>query len=177
MQAEGLVVLGHIQWQLLPHPHQASMSQVLNLAAESSHNLNHFWPCRIHDRMLAFNATGNALTTVLAGFARMIVSLPNMILLVALVAVFLRVLILARPGIVNTPVFFTSAAPISPNEPKSLVTTLFFSSALVSPFTFHQECQMYWQAAFTAWHVAAKDGVAWLFLRRLNSSLLRAIQL
>jgi len=130
MQAEGLVVLGHIQWQLSPHPHQASMSQVLNLAAESSHNLNHFWPCRIHDRMLAFNATGNALTTVLAGFARTIVSLPTMILSVALVAGFLRVLILARPGMVNTPVFFTSAAPISPNEPKSLVTTLFFSSTL-----------------------------------------------
>ena len=158
--------------------HQASMSQMLNLAVESSHSVTHFWPCRIQDQMLAFNAaTGNALTTVLAGFALMIFSSPNMILLVALVAGFLRVLILARPGIVNTPVFFTSAAPISPNEPKSLVTTLFFSSALVSPFTFHQECQMYWQAAFTAWHVAAKDGVAWLFVRCLNSSLLRAIQL
>merc|ERR1712129_691539 len=64
--------------------------------------------------MLAFNAaTGNALTTVLAGFAFTSVSLPKMILLVALVAGFLRVLILARPGMVNTPVFFASAAPIS----------------------------------------------------------------
>merc|ERR1719192_2262493 len=33
---------------------------------------------------------------------------------------------------VNTPDFFTSAAPTSANEPKSFVTTLFFSSALVA---------------------------------------------
>merc|ERR1719343_844299 len=125
--------MGYIQWRLPPNPHQASMSQMLNLAVESSHSVTHVWPCRIQDQMLAFNAAaGNALTTVLAGFALTIVSLPNMILLVALVAGFLRVLILARPGIVNTPFFFTSAAPISPNAPKSLVTTLFFSSALVA---------------------------------------------
>ena len=56
----------------------------------------------------------------------------------------------------------SSAATISANEPKSFVTAIFFSSALVSPFTFHQKCQMYWQDAFTAWNVAAKDGAAWL---------------
>ena len=33
MQAKGLV-RGHIQWQLLPHPRQASMSQIMNLAVE-----------------------------------------------------------------------------------------------------------------------------------------------
>merc|ERR1740129_826497 len=94
--------MGYIHWRLPPNPHQASMSQMLNLAAESSHSVTHFWSCRIQDQMLAFNAaTGNALTTVLADFALMIFSSPNMILLVALVAGFLRVLILARPGIVS----------------------------------------------------------------------------
>merc|ERR1719510_61537 len=45
------------------------------------------WPCGIQDQIWAFNAaTGNALTTVLAGFAFTTVSLPNIILLVALVA-------------------------------------------------------------------------------------------
>merc|ERR1719411_2300396 len=77
-------------------------------------------------------ATGNALTTVLAGFALTTTSWPNIILLAAFVAGFLLVLILARPGMVNTPDFFTSAVPISANEPKSFVTTLFFSSALVA---------------------------------------------
>merc|ERR1719346_866312 len=41
------------------------------------------WPCGIQDQIWAFNAaTGNALTTVLAGFAFTTVSLPNIILLV-----------------------------------------------------------------------------------------------
>ena len=104
-----------IYMAVVAHPHQASMSQMLNLAADLSTVDSNKWPCAIEDQMLAFNAaTGNALTTVLAGFAFTSVSLPNMILLVALVAGFLRVLILARPGMVNTPVFFASAAPISP---------------------------------------------------------------
>merc|ERR1719468_478661 len=54
-------------------------------------------------------ATANALTTVLAGLAFTTTSLPNIIFLDAFVAGFLRVLILASPGIVKMPVFFTSA--------------------------------------------------------------------
>merc|ERR1719410_1132226 len=75
-------------------------------------------------------ATANALTTVLAGLAFTTTSLPNIIFLVAFVAGFLRVLILASPGIVKMPVFFTSAWPSSANEFKTLVVTLFFSSTL-----------------------------------------------
>merc|ERR1719225_173779 len=73
-----------------------------------------------------------AKTVVKAGFALTSVSLPNIILLVAFVAGFLLVLILARPGMVNTPDFLTSAAPTSANEPRSFVTTLLFSSQLVA---------------------------------------------
>merc|ERR1719242_1157209 len=36
----------------------------------------------------------------------------------------------------------------------------------------YQECQMHQQAAFTARHVAANDGAAWHFDRRLNTRLL-----
>merc|ERR550519_514129 len=87
----------------------------------------------IHDQIVFLRAaTANALMTVLAGFAFTTVSLPNIILLVAFVAGFLLVLILARPGMVNTPAFFTSAAPTSAKLPKSLVTTLLFNSALVA---------------------------------------------
>merc|ERR550519_807688 len=87
----------------------------------------------IHDQIVFLRAaTANALMTVLAGFAFTTVSLPNIILLVAFVAGFLLVLILARPGMVNTPAFFTSAAPTSAKVPNSFVTTLLFSSALVA---------------------------------------------
>merc|ERR1719199_1709631 len=54
-------------------------------------------------------ATAKAFTTVLAGFAFTFTSLPKMFLTPALVAGFTRVLILAMPGIVKMPVFFTSA--------------------------------------------------------------------
>merc|ERR1719337_351650 len=53
-------------------------------------------------------ATGKAFTTVLAGFAFTLISWPKAILNPALVAGFMRVLILQRPGIVKMPVFFTS---------------------------------------------------------------------
>merc|ERR1719213_463729 len=53
-------------------------------------------------------ATGKAFTTVLAGFAFTLISWPKAILTPALVAGFTRVLILARPGIVKIPFFFTS---------------------------------------------------------------------
>merc|ERR550519_2837412 len=87
----------------------------------------------IHDQIVFLRAaTANALMTVLAGFAFTTVSLPNIILLVAFVAGFLLVLILVRPGMVNTPAFFTSAVPTSANLSKSFETTPFFSSKLVA---------------------------------------------
>merc|ERR1719346_268543 len=90
------------------------------------------WPCGIQDQIWAFNAaTGNALTTVLAGFAFTTVSLPNIILLVALVAGFLRVLILARPGMVKTPDFFTSALVASESARAPLVMA--FAAAAFIP--------------------------------------------
>merc|ERR1712050_600104 len=56
-----------------------------------------------------FNAAAaKTFTTVLAGLALTFISLPNMTLVPALVAGFVRVLIRHKPGMANTPVFFTS---------------------------------------------------------------------
>merc|ERR1719454_1413962 len=55
-------------------------------------------------------------------------TLPKTSLLPAFVAGFTRVLILQRPGRVNTPVPFTSAVPTSAIVARTLVTTLFFNS-------------------------------------------------
>merc|ERR1719230_325133 len=55
-------------------------------------------------------ATGKAFTTVFAGLAFTTTILPKISLLPALVAGFLRVLILARPGMTNKPLFFTCSA-------------------------------------------------------------------
>merc|ERR1712066_692953 len=57
--------------------------------------------------------TGKAFTTFLAGFAFTITTFPKTSLFPALVAGFMRVLILQTPGIVNTPVLFTSFVAIS----------------------------------------------------------------
>merc|ERR1719150_2926772 len=63
---------------------------------------------------LFFNAdTGKALTTVLAGLAFTITSLPNTSLFPAFVAGFNRVLIMHRPGNVNLPTLFTCFVPTS----------------------------------------------------------------
>merc|ERR550532_1422501 len=77
-------------------------------------------------------AVGNALTTVLAGFALTTTSWPNIIFLPAFVAGFFFVLILTRPGIVKTPVFLTSVVPTSANAPKSFEMTLFFTFSVSS---------------------------------------------
>merc|ERR1719281_2028991 len=53
-------------------------------------------------------ATGKAFTTVFAGFAFTLVSLPKIILVHAFVAGLVLVLMRHRPGMVNTPVFLTS---------------------------------------------------------------------
>merc|ERR1740121_786800 len=75
-------------------------------------------------RMLFFRAdTGQALTTVFAGFAFTIINFPNSSLLPALVAGFTRDLIMQRPGMVNLP-FFTSFVATS-----AKVSSIFLATA------------------------------------------------
>merc|ERR1740129_1856074 len=62
-------------------------------------------------------ATGEALTTFLAGFAFTIMTWPNISLLPALVAGFVFNFSIARPGIVNFPVDFTSFFPTAAFKP------------------------------------------------------------
>merc|ERR1712025_1175989 len=73
-------------------------------------------------------ATGKAFTTVLAGFAFTLISWPKAILTPALVAGFTRVLILARPGIVEMPFFFTSVVARVAKLSRSPEQTFVFSS-------------------------------------------------
>merc|ERR1719436_1443256 len=86
----------------------------------SSHRCNPvgnqiFSPGRV--QMLRFRAaTANAFTTVFAGFAFTMTVLPNISRDPALVAGFTLVLILQRPGMVNTPLLFTSLAAISARQ-------------------------------------------------------------
>merc|ERR1711862_121512 len=83
--------------------------------------------------MESFKAfTGKALTTVVAGFALTTTSCPNIILLPALVAGLTRVLIIAMPGRITLPVFFTSLPTISVNELITLVQSAFFRPVLVA---------------------------------------------
>merc|ERR1719226_273206 len=61
--------------------------------------------------------------TVLAGFALTSTTLPNISLLPALVAGFLRVLIIARPGMTNLPVFLTSPVPTLARVARAVAAT------------------------------------------------------
>merc|ERR1719226_152227 len=69
-----------------------------------------------------------AFTTVLAGFALTSTTLPNISLLPALVAGFLRVLIIARPGMTNLPDFLTSPVPTLARVAKAVAATDFLIS-------------------------------------------------
>merc|ERR1719396_89203 len=71
---------------------------------------------------------GKALTTVLAGLAFSKTVLPNISLLPALVAGFLRVLIMTRPGITNFPFFFVSSVPMLASVEMTCAATPFLSS-------------------------------------------------
>merc|ERR1719468_1436271 len=64
-------------------------------------------------------ATGNAFTTVFAGFAFTCTILPKISRFPALVAGFKRVFTMQTPGIVNLPSFFTCLAATSANAPKT----------------------------------------------------------
>merc|ERR1712146_727337 len=63
---------------------------------------------------------GNALTTVLAGFALTSTSLPNIS--------FLRVLIITRPGTTNLPFFLVSSVPMLVKVDRAVLATLLFPS-------------------------------------------------
>merc|ERR1719220_846673 len=85
------------------------------------------------NQMLAFKAaTGKAFTTVLAGFAFTICILPNISRFPALVAGLTLVLILHKPGTVNTPAFFTSAVATAARVSRSFEHCDFFTSVAVA---------------------------------------------
>merc|ERR1711976_194635 len=69
-----------------------------------------------------------AFTTVLAGFALTSTTFPNISLLPALVAAFLRVLIIAKPGMTNLPDFFTSVVPTLASVAKAVAATVLLIS-------------------------------------------------
>merc|ERR1719479_91023 len=86
-------------------------------------------PHRVEPQNCFFNAdTGKAFTTVLAGLAFTITTLPNTSLLPALVAGFKRVLTMQTPGTTNLPTPFTWAAAISASVPTTLAHSFLFSS-------------------------------------------------
>merc|ERR1719512_423072 len=77
-------------------------------------------------------ATQYALTTVLAGFAFTIIPFPNTSFLPALVAGFLRVLSMQRPGMVNLPVPLTSLVATSASVSSTFLHTAGFNSVAVA---------------------------------------------
>merc|ERR1712113_597206 len=74
---------------------------------------------------------GKAFTTFLAGFAFTMTTFPKTSLLPALVAGLTRVLILRRPGMVKTPVLFTSFVAMSARLFRIFPQRLFLSSVSV----------------------------------------------
>ena len=97
--------------------------------------------------LLKADAT-NALTTVFAGFAFTTDSLPNIIFLVALVAGLLLVFIRTSPGIVKTPVFFTSSVATSARVAKALSATDFLISVCVAMASANADFDMATAAVF-----------------------------
>merc|ERR1711862_418084 len=78
-----------------------------------------------------FNAdTGNAFTTVLAGLAFTMTTLPKTSLFPAFFSGFKRVLIVHRPGITNFPALFSCCVPISAKLFTACAHTDFLSSVL-----------------------------------------------
>merc|ERR1719382_1947812 len=84
-------------------------------------------------QMLAFKAAaGKAFTIFLAGFAFTMTTLPKTSRLPALVAGLVRIFSLHKPGIANTPAFFTLVVATSARVSKTFAHTDFFSSQLVA---------------------------------------------
>merc|ERR1711933_425279 len=105
-------------------PQEIHVQRVERCLSKQHSNLN--------QKLLFKAATGNAFTTVFAGFAFTICILPKISRLPALVAGLTRVLILQRPGTVNLPADFTSFAAVSARVLRILPTTLFFNSVSVA---------------------------------------------
>merc|ERR1719408_595695 len=134
-----------------------------------------------HPQKFFFSAaTGKAFTTVFAGLAFTRTSLPNIIFFPALVAGFVRVLILAKPGMVKTPLFFTSTAPMRARLSMAWEATFLLSShvpAIASakpPFdmgrpVFFALTTAFMAGAFVAFMAAAF--VATTFVARFGSIL------
>merc|ERR1711924_121321 len=77
-------------------------------------------------------ATGKALTTVFAGFALTLVSLPNITLTHAFVAGLALVLMRQMPGSVKTPFFLTSLVPTDTRLFKTLEQDFVFKPCSVA---------------------------------------------
>merc|ERR1712091_124969 len=70
---------------------------------------------------------GKAFTTVLAGFAFTMTTLPKTSRFPALVAFFWRVLIITTPGMTNLPFFFASCVAMLARVLKAVLITPFFT--------------------------------------------------
>merc|ERR1712046_350719 len=73
---------------------------------------------------------GKALTTVFAGFAFTMTTLPKISRFPALVAFFWRVLIITTPGMTNLPFFFASVVAMLARVVKAVLITPLFTSQL-----------------------------------------------
>merc|ERR1712176_640579 len=86
-----------------------------------------------YSQILAFNAaTGNAFTIFLAGLALTMTTFPKTSRFPAFVAGFVRIFKRAKPGTVNTPVFFTSWVATRASSSSAFDATVFFSSHAVA---------------------------------------------
>merc|ERR1719266_2597514 len=111
-------------------------------------------------------ATGKAFTMVFAGFTFTTTVLPNISRLPALVAGFTRVLIMQRPGTVNFPTFFTSAAATPARLSKTLEIAVFFISHLSATACAIAPLDMAGAAAAFIAPFIALGAMAWKFGRR-----------
>merc|ERR1719454_1040475 len=107
-------------------------------------------------QMLAFRAaTGNAFTIFLAGFALTLTILPKISLLPAFVAGLVRIFNLHKPGIVNTPDFFTFAVAISARVSRAFAACAFLSSQAAANASAIPPLGMTLAPAFVAFFIGA----------------------
>merc|ERR1719335_744362 len=95
-------------------------------------------------------ATGKAFTTFLAGFALTTITLPNTSRLPALVAGFMRVLILQRPATVKMPLLLTCLVPRSANAFNTPAACDFLSSHFFASSSAIAPCAIALAPAFIA---------------------------
>merc|ERR1711869_126083 len=100
-----------------------------NMASQGSAKRHHTAPSQI---CFLSAATGKAFTTVFAGFALTLVSLPNITFTHAFVAGLVLVLMRQMPGNVKTPFFFTSLVPTATRLFKTLEQAFVFKPCSVA---------------------------------------------